>query len=172
MRMPLIRLETQEDNSAVRHVNEQAFHQENEATLVDRLRLRGVLTVSLVAVGGGKVIGHIAFSPVTIGPEPAASKALTLAPVAVLPEQQRQGVGSQLVRAGLEECRRLEYEIVVVVGHPEYYPRFGFVPAQPKGLICEFEVPDPAWMVMELRPGALAEKRGIVGFQTEFREAM
>ena len=90
--------------------------------------------------------------------------------MAVLPAHQGKGIGSQLVRAGLEKCRSLGYEVVVVVGHPNYYPRFGFVTAKPKGLKCEFEVPDEAWMVLELREGALAGRQGTVKFQPEFEE--
>ena len=92
--------------------------------------------------------------------------------MAILPKHQRKGIGSRLVRAGLEECRHLGHEVVVLVGHPDYYPRFGFVPARPKGLECEFEVPDEAWMLLELQQGALAGKTGTVTFQPEFREAM
>jgi putative acetyltransferase len=88
------------------------------------------------------------------------------------PACQRKGISSQLVRAGLEECRHLGHEIVVLVGHPDYYPRFGFVPARSKGIECEFEVPDEAWMLLELREGALSSRRGTVSFQPEFREAM
>jgi putative acetyltransferase len=90
--------------------------------------------------------------------------------MAVLPELQRRGIGSRLVQAGLEECRKLGYEIAVVVGHPDYYPRFGFVSARSKRLECEFEVPDEAWMVLELKESALAGKRGKVFYQPEFWE--
>jgi putative acetyltransferase len=129
------------------------------------------LTISLVAVQDDKIVGHIAFSPVRVEAENSSSEAIALAPMAVLPAYQRKGIGSQLVRSGLEECRHLGHEIVVVVGHPDYYPRFGFVPAKTKGLQCEFEVPDEAWMVLELRAGALAGRRGTVRFQPEFRES-
>jgi len=91
--------------------------------------------------------------------------------MAVLPAYQRTGIGSQLVRAGLEECRRLGHEIVVVLGHPDYYPRFGFIPAKPRVIACEFEVPTEAWMVLELREGALAGKSGTVKYQAEFHKA-
>ncbi|HUU08019.1 MAG TPA: N-acetyltransferase, partial [Dehalococcoidales bacterium] len=103
---------------------------------------------------------------------PARFGAITLAPIAVLPAHQRQGIGSQLVRAGLEECRQLGHEIVVVVGHPDYYPRFGFAPGKPRGIGCEFEAPDEAWMVLELREGALAGRDGTVKFQPEFHDAV
>jgi len=116
-------------------------------------------------------VGHIAFSRVKVEAEHSSFEAIALAPMSVLPANQRKGIGSQLVRAGLKECRHLGYEIVVVLGHPNYYPRFGFSPAKPKGIDCEFQVPDEAWMILELKDGALAGRRGTVRFQPEFSEA-
>ena len=167
-----IRPETPEDRASIHHVNREAFGQDQEAELVDRLRKRGVLTISLVALQGGAIVGHIAFSPVEITSEKSSFEALALAPMAVLPRHQNKGIGSQLVRAGLQECRRLGHEIVVVVGHANYYPRFGFAPANAKGIECEFEAPDEAWMITELKQGALAGRQGKVRFQPEFNDAM
>ena len=170
--MPIIRPETPEDIDSIRYVNEQAFGQENESKLIEKLRNHGVLTISLVAVQDGEIVGHIAFSPVAVESGLSSFEAIALAPMAVLPAYQRKGIGSQMVRAGLEECRRLGHEIIVVLGHPDYYPRFGFVLARPKGIDCEFEVPEEAWMILELQDGALAGRRGIVSFQPEFKEAV
>ena len=170
--MLIIRPETTEDVDSIRHVNEQAFGQKEEADIVDKLRNRGMVTLSLVAVQGDRIVGHILFSPVMIEAESSSFEAIALAPMAVLPAYQRKGIGSQLVRDGLAECRRLGHEIVVVLGHPDYYPRFGFVLAKPRGIDCEFEVPEEAWMILELREGALAGRRGIVKFQSEFQEAV
>jgi putative acetyltransferase len=170
--LPIIRPETPKDVDSIRYVNEQAFGQENEAKLIEKLRNHGVLTISLVAVQDGEIVGHIAFSPVVIESGLSSFEAIALAPMAVLPAYQREGIGSQMVRAGLEKCRRLGHEIILVLGHPDYYPRFGFVSAKPKGIDCEFEVPEEAWMIMELREGALAGRRGIVRFQPEFKEAI
>ena len=170
--MLTIRLETPEDIDSIRYVNEQAFGQKEEAGIIEKLRNRNALTLSLVAVQENEVVGHIAFSPVTIESKGAGFEAIALAPMAVLPAYQGKGIGSQLVRAGLEECRQLGHDIVVVLGHPTYYPRFGFVPAGPRGVDCEFEVPEEAWMISELREGALAGRGGIVKFQPEFKEAM
>jgi putative acetyltransferase len=167
-----IRSEIPEDRASIHYVDQEAFGRIQEADLVDKLRKRGILTISLVAVLETAVVGHIAFSPVEIASEKSSFGALTLAPVAVLPTHQNKGIGSQLVIAGLEECRRLGHEIVVLAGHPNYYPRFGFVPAYAKGIGCEFEVPDEAWMITELKQGALAGRQGKVKFQPEFREAM
>jgi putative acetyltransferase len=169
--MLIIRQETPEDTAAIRHVNEEAFGQKEEAEIIEKLRSRGMLMISLVAVQHNEIVGHIAFSPVQIESEHSSFDAISLAPMSVLPAYQRKGIGSQLVRAGLDECRSLGHEIVVVLGHPDYYPRFGFIPAKPKGIDCEFQVPDEAWMILELKEGALAGRRGIVRFQPEFREA-
>jgi len=171
LHMVTIRQEMPEDIASIRYVNEQAFGQKGEAALIDKLRNRSIAILSLVAVQGDQVVGHILFSPITIESHGAGFEAIALAPMAVLPTYQRKGIGSQLVLAGLEECRCLGHEIVVVLGHPDYYPRLGFVLAKPKGIDCEFVVPDEAWMLLELKEGALAGRRGTVKFQPEFREA-
>jgi putative acetyltransferase len=167
-RSPTIRPEESLDTDAVRIVNERAFGQPAEAALVDALR--GVTgAISLVATIDARVVGHIFFTPVQVGVGPTVP-AVGLAPMAVLPEFQRQGIGSQLVRAGLDACRSQEHGVVVVVGHPTFYPRFGFVPASTVGLECEYDVPPEAFMVLELRPGALALTRGVVRYRAEFSD--
>ena len=166
--MITIRAETPEDFPAVRRVNELAFEGPAEAALVDALRPASDPQVSLVAVAGGQVVGHIFFSPVAVESGDSGPPAMGLAPMAVLPEYQRRGVGSRLVREGLEECRRLGCRAVFVLGHPEYYPRFGFVPAAPRGLRSEYDVPEEAFMVAELLPGALGGMRGLVKYRPEF----
>ncbi len=170
--MLIIRPETTEDVDSIRYVNEQAFGRENESELIEKLRNHSVLTISLVAVQDGEIVGHIAFSPVKVESEHSSFEAITLAPIAVLPAYQREGIGSQPVLAGIEECRHLGYGVVFVLGHPDYDPRFGFVLARPDGIDCEFEAPDEAWMILELWRGALAGRCGTVRFRPEFREAM
>lgn len=147
-----------------------AFGRINEARLVDSLRSAGALTFSAVAEAESKVVGHAAFSPVKIEGERGSFEALALAPVAVLPTWQRKGVGSALLKWSLDECRRLGHKLVIVVGHPEYYPRFGFVPATPGGIRCPFDVPSEAFMLLELQPGALAGRTGTIRYRPEFND--
>lgn len=166
----MIRREVTADHAAVRTVNERAFERNDEADLVDGLRANARPYISLVAEIDGKVVGHILFSPVEIESLDGNFPALGLAPMAVLPESQNQAIGSALVRRGLEECLHLDQEVVVVLGHPNYYPRFGFVPAKTKGLSSEYPVADNVFMVTELRAGALAGRHGLVKYHPEFRK--
>lgn len=168
--MTMIRLEKTEDVMAVRGVNEQAFETPSEADLVDRLRTRGKLVASLVAVDGDRIVGHIAFSLVSITANPKL-RGVGLGPMAVLPSMQRQGIGAELARAGLNRCRDLGYDFTVVVGHPEYYRRFGFMPASKYGITCIWEVPEGVFMALELRPKGLAGVGGLATYEPEFDEA-
>jgi putative acetyltransferase len=166
--MTIIRAETRDDYSAVRSILEAAFGQANEADLVDALRKVASPQISLVAVQGDQIVGHIFFSPVSVESAGDIFTALGLAPMAVLPEYQKRGIGSRLIREGLMECRRIGHNIVFVVGHPEYYLRFGFTIAKEKGFRCEYQVPDEVFMVAELKPGALGGKQGLVKYLPEF----
>jgi putative acetyltransferase len=161
--------ERPEDANAIRFVLEEAFGISNEADLVDALRRRGALTLSLVALRENEVVGYIVFSTVTIESAESSFNAIALGPMAVLPPYQGKGIGSQLVRIGLERCRQAGHEIVVVLGYPDFYGRFGFVPTKHRGIHCEFDVPDGVFMVMELRQGALAGRGGLVKYQPEFK---
>ena len=162
-----IRSEQPTDLAGIRAVNEAAFGTATEADLVDRLRVEASPIISLVAEERGSIVGHILFSPVTLSSDPDLPL-MALAPMAVLPAWQRRGVGSGLVRAGLEACRQLPARAVVVVGHAGYYPRFGFVPASGYGITSEFDVPADAFMVLELQPGALATRRGTIRYHPAF----
>ncbi len=161
-----IRFEEPADAPGVRETNEQAFGAPLEARLVDALR-GSAGSISLVATMADLVIGHILFTRVIIEP-PARVRVAGLAPMSVRPEHQRAGVGGLLLRAGLDECRRIGYSAVVVLGHPTYYPRFGFRPADAWGLQCEFSVPREAFMAIELEPAALAMQAGVVRYAPEF----
>jgi putative acetyltransferase len=165
--MSTTRAERPSDVPAVRQVNELAFATPAEARLVDLLRERGKLALSLVAEEGGRVVGHIAFSPVSIAGRPRL-RGLGLGPMAVIPSCQKQGIGSGLVREGLARARRLGADFAVVLGHPLFYPRFGFVAASAFLLSCAWPVPEGVFMAIELRSGSLANAGGLVSYQPEF----
>lgn len=170
--MITIRTEKIEDHALVSGINRSAFKGEGEAQLVEALRrsVNFIPELSIVAEKNGQVVGHILFSPLIIEMEADAVPALALAPMAVLPEFRNQAIGSELVRRGLEICQSLGHEVVVVVGHPAYYPRFGFSSARAKGLEAPFPVPDEAFLALELREGALDGIKGIVRYPPEFYE--
>jgi putative acetyltransferase len=163
-----VRREQPGDEAAIAHVNEAAFGQSGEARLVHAIRQAGHPAISLVATTGAKIAGHIFFTPVDIESIQPAVTAFGLGPMAVLPELQRRGIGSRLVEAGLRECAEVGCEIVVVIGHPEFYPRFGFRPARTYGLRSQFAVPDEAFMAVELSAGALAGRGGLARYLPQF----
>jgi putative acetyltransferase len=170
--MIMIRIERTEDIEAIHMVNRLAFGQEDEALLVQRIRESSgfIPELSLVAVKDSQIVGHILFSQIYIDTPKTEVPVLSLAPMAVLPEFQNSGIGSQLVMTGLEKCRDLGHKIVVVIGHPQYYPHFGFGPARQKNLDISFPVPDEAFMVCELVPDALNGIEGKVKFPPEFED--
>jgi putative acetyltransferase len=162
-----IRIERAADIPRIHAVNLAAFESATEANLVDALRVQAVDAISLVAEDDDHIVGHIMFSPVRLtGADDI--RTMALAPMAVTPERQRAGIGSALARDGLAECRRRGVEAVFVVGHPAYYPRFGFTLASNYGIACEFEIPDEAFMAVELVAGALRGKAGTVFFHRAF----
>jgi putative acetyltransferase len=162
-----IRPEQEADIEGVRAVNRTAFETGAEADLVDALREQAKPIVSLVTDDGASIVGHILFSPVTLS-QHAEVRIMGLAPMAVLPAVQRQGIGSALVRAGLDRCKQLGFGAVVVLGHPRYYPRFGFVPAARFGINSEYQVPDDVFMALELEPDALRDKSGTIRYHAAF----
>ncbi len=168
--MIVIRPEQPEDNAITHQVVEQAFSNSAEAHLVDMLRRNGKAIFSLVAEDNGRVIGHILFSEVVIEAAAGQLKGIGLAPLAVSPERQNEGIGSLLIEQGLKLCRKAGYPFIVVLGHPEYYPRFGFVPASRFGIKSEYDVRDEVFMIIEIREGSLAGFAGVVKYQPEFNE--
>ncbi|WP_341917182.1 N-acetyltransferase [Polaromonas sp. YR568] len=166
----IVRAEESQDQQAVRSVNLAAFETAAESNLVDALRQQARPLVSLVAQDGEEVVGHIMFSPVSLEGH-AELSLMGLAPMAVLPAHQRKGVGSALVRAGLKRCRALGVGAVVVLGHPSYYPRFGFQPSVRFGIVSEYDAPPEAFMVLELQPGYLGGASGTVKFHAAFQDA-
>ncbi|HMC54572.1 MAG: GNAT family N-acetyltransferase [Acidobacteria bacterium] len=165
-----IRPEREADTPAIRRVNLAAFETSKEAELVDALREQAAPLVSLVAEDAGAIVGHILFSPVTLIGHPEITM-MGLAPMAVMPARQRQGIGSALVRDGLDACKRLGASAVVVVGHAAYYPRFGFTPASRFGIRCEYDVPDDVFMMLEISAGGLQGKSGIVRYHSALASA-
>ncbi len=166
-----IRPERATDVEAIGTLNQLAFGTPLEATLVDALRREATGLVSLVAEDNGVIVGHILFSPVTLAPVtgPGINLALAgLGPMAVTPLRQRAGIGSALVQRGLDRCRQHGYAAVVVLGHPEFYPRFGFVPASRFRLTCEYDVPDEVFMALELVAGALPQTGGMIRYHPAF----
>ena len=162
-----IRPETEADRAAVRRVNESAFGGQLEADLVDALRGHGAVPeLCLVAEEGDELVGHICFSEATLE---SGHDLLALAPMAVAPGRQRRGIGSGLVLAGLEYARTLPFALVLVVGHPGYYPRFGFERASALGLEYPGEVPDETWMALRL-PAYEPAARGLVAYAPPFTE--
>ena len=165
--MVTIRRELAADAGAIRRVHEAAFPTAQEGRLVDALRAAGQLSVSLVAERAGDVVGHIAFSPVSLAERPSEKGGIGLAPVAVQPGFQRQGIGGRLIRDGLAACKQAGYRFVVVLGAPAYYGRFGFAPASRWGLRDEYGGGE-AFMALELQPPGIPEGAGLVRYAPEF----
>ena len=173
MPAPPIREEQPGDEASIRTVNRRAFETGMEADLVDRLRERCEERISLVAQLGDAVVGHILFTPALAEAGTRHIKGMGLAPMAVLPEYQGKGVGSALVRDGLEQVRAAGYPFVIVLGHPDYYPRFGFERADAYGLTSEYEgVPPEAFMIKVFDREALQGASGVVRYRPEFAETV
>jgi putative acetyltransferase len=170
--MTSIRPEQRQDTAAVRTVNERAFGQLSEANIVDQLRESCGDLISLVATHGDSIVGHILFSPVTIEVNGRVIEGMGLAPMAVLPEYQRRGIGSELVEGGLAVLRDRSCAFVVVLGHPEYYPRFGFEPASKRRIACQWKgVPDEVFMILILDETAMDGVTGTARYRDEFDQA-
>lgn len=145
--LPRIRLEQPDDNDAIRTVNELGFGQQDEADLVDALRRDCPERVSWVAEIDGRIVGHLLFTPVTLEAGDQTLFGMGLAPMAVLPDYQNRGVGTLLVETGIAKLDADGCPFIVVLGHPRYYPRFGFLPASEFGVSCQWETPDEAFMI-------------------------
>jgi putative acetyltransferase len=159
-----LRDERAADVRAIRQVNRRAFGRDQEANIVDALRSNGATLLSMIAVDEADVVGHVMYSPVTIGAMTGAG----LGPMAVVPERQRQGIGSDLVTTSLDRLRSAACPFVVVVGHPSFYPRFGFKPASSYGISCEWPVPDEVFMINVLDALHIQTMRGTARYRPEF----
>jgi putative acetyltransferase len=161
-----IRQEQSEDVAAIRDLNGRAFGGEQEGQIVGALRANRGAQLSLVAVDEGRGVGHILYSPLQIGKIEGSA----LGPMAVDPRVQRQGIGTELVKAGNAHLRENGCPFVVVVGHPEFYPRFGFRPARPLGITCEWELPDDVFMILVLDETTMSGVTGKAAYRPEFTE--
>ncbi|PHR60944.1 MAG: GNAT family N-acetyltransferase [Robiginitomaculum sp.] len=150
-------------------LNTVAFESDGEAKLVDQLRVQADPVISLVAESDDRITGHILFSPVTTDP-PTSLSIMGLAPMAVSPDLQRTGIGSRLVETGLEQCRKAGVDAVVVLGHPSFYPKFGFVSAPNLGFHSEYDVPEDAFLMLEIKPGILKDAAGLVKYHPAFAD--
>jgi len=160
-----IREERPDDAPAIREVNKRAFGQDQEGNIVDALRTNGAVSLSLVAAVNGRIVGHIMYSPITVG---GVITGAALGPMAVVPEYQRQGIGSKLVEAGNEKLQDVDCPFIIVLGHPNYYPRFGFRPASMYGIECEWAVPDDVFMLLVLDEAKMQGVSGLAKYRHEF----
>jgi len=173
-----IRKENSFDHNWVIELTEKAFEtleisDHNEGKLVNKLRKAPTFIeeLSLVAEINGQVVGHILFTPITIDNGQQQFQSLVLAPVSVLPEFQKQGIGGQLICAGHEKAKELGFHSSILLGHPDYYPRFGYNPASTWGIKTHIPLPsDDVFMAVELTKGALSKVSGMVIFPPEFGE--
>lgn len=168
-----IRPEKESDFKAIYNTNVLAFGGTEEAVLVGKLRKTPnfISELSLVAKFNNKTVGHILFYPIEIAGDGNTAKTLALAPMSVLPQYQRKGIGGKMVKVGLSKAKKLGYDCVIVLGHEKYYPKFGFQPASKWGIKCPFEAPDASFMALELTPGVLTRSAGTVVYPKEFNEA-
>jgi len=171
--MITIRKELPDDIPAVQAVNERAFEQPLEAGLVNTLRQACPDALSLVAVDGDEVVGHIMFTPATIETDAGMVVGMGLAPMAVQPDRQRQSIGTKLAAAGIDELKAQGCAFVIVLGHSAYYPRFGFVPASHRDIQCQWDgVPDDAFMVLILNEAKMTGVSGVARYRPEFDDAV
>ena len=166
VRIRMENIESVDEHSAIRAINAAAFGRLDEADLVDKLRRDRYALISLVAVLEGRIVGHIMFSRMWINSASGQVSAVALAPVAVLPEHQRKGIGGLMIRQGLELLRGRGERIVIVVGHPGYYPGFGFSRDKASLLVSPFRA--EAFMALDLSAGALDGIRGSVVYPPAF----
>jgi putative acetyltransferase len=160
-----IREERPNDVGAVRDLNRRAFGQDQESNIVDALRANGAALLSLVATLNDRVVGHIMYSPLSID---GKLRGAALGPMAVLPERQRQGIGSKLIEAGNRKLKDAGCPFIIVVGHAGYYPRFGFRPASEHGIKCQWDVPNDVFMLLVLDHAKMKAVSGLARYRHEF----
>jgi len=169
----IIRPEKIDDYPSIRRINNVAFSGDTESAIIDNIRDACGEVLSLVAVEGDHIIGHIFFSPAQAHTNGKTIKGMGLGPMAVLPERQNQGIGSRLVEAGIKILSDRHYPFIIVLGHEKYYPRFGFKPASQYGLQPQWgEIPNEAFMVLFLDSSIAKHMSGTVFYRKEFDQAM
>ncbi len=168
----IIRTETNRDFGAVFQLNYNAFgNREDESRLIERIRAseQYIPELSIVAEIDREIVGHIMLSKATVRERDKETDVIVLAPIAVKPSFQKQGIGSQLIEEGIRRCKALGYGLVLLIGHPGYYPRLGFQPARQHGLeLTQFDVPDEVFMVVEVMDGKLQEISGELLYPAAF----
>jgi len=164
----IIRKEAGEDPDFIRSIHRAAFHTPGESALVDMLRTQATPFISLVAERGGQLVGHVAVTPATLEGDDSVRDWMGLAPLAVLPAFQKQGIGGLLMKAAIAACADIGCEMLVLLGSPNYYPRFGFTPAAGFGLSSIYDAPPEAFMALALKDGAHEGKSGIVHYHPAF----
>jgi len=167
----VIRKEEEKDYKQVYEVNKLAFQQENESILIGKIR-KGenfIPDLSLVAEIDNRIVGHILFSKIKIVGD-SIFESIALAPMAVIPAFQKQGVGSKLIKKGMAKAKELGFDSIIVLGHKDYYPKFGFERASKWNIKCPFKVPEEAFMAIALTKKALEDKAGTVKYPDEFME--
>ena len=169
-----LRVETTNDYKEITKVNDLAFGKKSEGILIENLRKNSafIKELSIVAEKDNIIVGHILFFPILIESGNDSYKSISLAPMAVHPDFQKQGIGGKLIRYGLEKCKEKGFKSVVVLGHPEYYPKFGFMKASTWGIRPPIDVPDEAFMAIELVNGGLKGVSGVVKFPNEYEVAL
>jgi len=169
----IIRQEKPEDIDDIHALNDLAFGQPQEANIIDKLRINCYNLLSLVVIENEKVVGHILFSPVEIEGQHGIIRGMGLAPMAVLSEMQHKGIGTQLVKSGIDNLRKMQCPFIIVLGHPEYYPRFGFERASLYGIKCQWEgIPDDAFMILWLDKSKINRVSGLAKYRDEFSEVI
>jgi putative acetyltransferase len=167
-----IREERPDDVGAIRALNLAAFGRPQEGALIDALRTNGAISLSLVAAVEGRLVGQALYSPVSISLNGEEAVGAGLGPMAVIPEHQRKGIGGDLIRAGIRILRTRGCPFIVVLGHPEYYPRFGFRPAAAQGIGCQWNVPQNAFMILTLDESRMKGGSGLAKYRPEFSQVL
>nr|WP_298683303.1 N-acetyltransferase [uncultured Dongia sp.] len=156
------------DLAALIALHDAAFGGPHEGRLVADLIARDLAAISLAAVEGGRIVGHILFSPLVVEVDSDTALGLALAPLAVHPSRQRAGIGTALTQAGLDAARQAGWEAVIVLGHPSYYARFGFSADLARGFESPFA--GPAFMALELTKSALSGRKGKIIYSSPFAD--